>query len=51
MPIVEKAAALPDDIEASNAAFHHLLTFIPANQPPFYDEDGKVNQFIADNPL
>jgi len=40
MPIVEEVSPLPDDIDASNAAFHQILSLIPPNQPPFYDADG-----------
>ena len=40
LPIVEQPYPLPEDIEASNAEFDQLLSFIPPNQPPFYDEDG-----------
>jgi haloalkane dehalogenase len=40
LPVVEEVAPLPDDIEASNAAFDQLLRVIPANQPPFFDADG-----------
>lgn len=40
LPIVEEIAPLPDDIEASNAAFNQILTFIPPNQPPFFDAQG-----------
>ncbi len=40
LPVVEEIAPLPDDIEASNAAFDQLLNIIPPNQPPFFDAEG-----------
>lgn len=40
LPVVTSAAVLPDNIEGSNASFHRMMAMIPAEQPPFFDEDG-----------
>lgn len=47
LPIVEEVILLPDDIEASIAAFDRTLSTIPDKQPPFYDEDG--NSLLPSN--
>lgn len=40
LPIVESTAELPDNIEASSAAFDELIRMIPDEQPSFLDADG-----------
>ncbi|MEM9954553.1 MAG: haloalkane dehalogenase [Chloroflexota bacterium] len=47
LPVVEEVAPFPDDIDASNLAFDQLISFIPPNQPPFFDEEG--NSLLPSN--
>lgn len=40
LPVVEAPAGPPEDVVASNRAFHRMLTLVPAEQPPFFDDEG-----------
>ena len=40
--VVDKPTVYPEDTESSNKAFHRTLTFVPARQPRFFDDDGNV---------
>ena len=40
LPVVEEPTELPENVAESNAAFHRMLSFIPDNQPPFFDAEG-----------
>ncbi|MEM7741062.1 MAG: alpha/beta fold hydrolase, partial [Pseudomonadota bacterium] len=40
LPVVTQRSEPPEDLEASNAAFHQTLLSIPDLQPPFFDADG-----------
>lgn len=41
LPVVESASELPTDLTASNAMFRQMMTTVPAQQPPFFDDQGR----------